>query len=138
VPGACRDLILQKGTKKAKVASGFHDFVPFVCFCGSFIVWRRAVKFIFNAGKQRFRRFFLASSRPGVKKNTRTPCDARANKNRSAPSTGNHAKDSRHEITTEKIHPSAFPVTIGHALEAVTLNLHRHSQSRQGPVFILF
>ena len=73
-----------------------------------------------------------------LKTNTRTPCDARVNKNWSAQSSGNHAKNSRHEFTTEKIHPSALPVTKGHALEAVTLDLHRQAQNRQWPVFIFF
>jgi hypothetical protein len=62
-----------------------------------------------------------------LKTNTRTLCDTRVNKNWSAQSGENHAKDSRHEFTTEKIHPSALPVTKGHALEAVTLDLHRQA-----------
>jgi hypothetical protein len=73
-----------------------------------------------------------------LKTNTRTPCDARVNKNWSAQSSGNHAKDSRHEFTTEKIHPSALPVTKGHAPEAVTLDLHRQAKNRQWPVFVFF
>ncbi|MGD0207985.1 MAG: hypothetical protein ABSC89_10305 [Verrucomicrobiota bacterium] len=73
-----------------------------------------------------------------LKTNTRTSCDARVNKNWSAPSSGNHAKDSRHELATEKIHPSALPVTKGHAPEAVTLDLHRQAQNRQWPVFVFF
>jgi len=73
-----------------------------------------------------------------LKTNTRTPCDARVNKNWSAQSSGNHAKDSRYEFTTEKIHPSALPVTKGHTPEAVTLDLHRQAKNRQWPVFIFF
>jgi hypothetical protein len=39
---------------------------------------------------------------------------------------------------TEKIHPSALPVTKSHALEAVTLNLHRQAQDRQRPISDFF
>jgi hypothetical protein len=80
----------------------------------------------------------LFSGALALKTNTRTPCDARVDKNWSAQSSGNHAKDSRHEFTTEKIHPSALPVTKGHAPEAVTLDLHRQAKNRQWPVFIFF
>ena len=73
-----------------------------------------------------------------LKTNTRTPCDAQVNKNWPAQSSGNHAKDPGHELATEKIHPSALPVTKGHAPEAVTLDLHRQAKNRQWPVFIFF
>jgi hypothetical protein len=76
--------------------------------------------------------------RLGFKNEYRTPCNARVNINWLAQSSGNHAKDSRHEFTTEKIHPSALPVTKGHAPEAVTLDLHRQAQNRQWPVIIYF
>jgi hypothetical protein len=71
--------------------------------------------------------FISATSVFALKSKTRASYDTRVNKNWSAPSSENHAKDSRHEFTTEKIHPSALPVTKGHALEAVTLDLHRQA-----------
>jgi hypothetical protein len=39
---------------------------------------------------------------------------------------------------TEKIHPSALPITKGHALEALALDLHRHAQNRQWTVLDFF
>jgi len=35
---------------------------------------------------------------------------------------------------SEKVHPSALPVAKRHALEAITLNLHRQAQNRQRAV----
>jgi len=67
-----------------------------------------------------------------------TPCDTRVSQDRLVPSTGNHAQDSRQEFAAEKIHPSALPISKGHALETVTLDLHRQAQNRQCPVFIVF
>jgi len=72
------------------------------------------------------------------KTNTRMPCDVRMNINWSAQSNGNHAKDSRHEFTTEKIRPSAILVAKGHAPEAIALDLHRPAQNRQWPVIVDF
>ncbi|MGA3285040.1 MAG: hypothetical protein ABSD57_11360 [Verrucomicrobiota bacterium] len=80
----------------------------------------------------------FALLRPGVKNKYPRALRRAGEKNWSAQSSGNHAKDSRHEFTTEKIHPSALPVTKGHAPEAVTLDLHRQAQNRQWPVLILF
>jgi hypothetical protein len=66
-----------------------------------------------------------------LKTNTRTPYAARVNKNRSAQSSGNHAKDRGRKLASEKIHPSVLPGTKGRASEAVTLDLHRQAQNQQ-------
>ena len=49
-------------------------------------------------------------------------------------STRNHAQNPRQQFTSKQIHPSALPITKSHALEAVTLNLHRQAQNRQRAV----
>jgi hypothetical protein len=97
--------------------------------------------FYFSTGRTNIFRGFtvkIKSSRPGVKTKYPHGRSARVKGDRSAPSSVNHAQDPRHEFKTEKIHPSALPVTKGHALEAVTLDLHRHAQNRQWTVFDFF
>ena len=90
--------------------------------------------FYFSTGRANFfRGFTVKIFAPGRKKiparvqraGERRPVSAIKCKPRPGPA---------HEFMTEKIHPSALPVTKGHALEALALDLHRHAQNRHGTV----
>ena len=61
-------------------------------------------------------------------------CQKRAGEKTSGASTGNHTQDARDELMSEKVHPSALAVAKRHALEAITLDLHRQSNRWQRPV----